>query len=226
MKQPTYIIDFDSTIIRSETLEELARMALKDRPDREVVMAELQAITNQGMAGTLPFDVSLQRRLQLFGAHKSILAPLVAQLSHDITPSVQEHKNWFQNNRDRIYVLSGAFEECVVPVVARLGIPADHVLANKFLYDDTGKIIGFDKTRMVGQAGGKVRQVEALSLPRPIIVIGDGYTDYEIRESGAADEFWAYIENVNRPSVTDKADRVLTSFDRVAKDFELAPNKV
>jgi D-3-phosphoglycerate dehydrogenase len=222
MNKATFIIDFDSTIIRSETLEELARLALKDRPDREAVMAKLQAITDQGMAGTMPFDESLQKRLKLFGAHKSILESVVAKLGRDITPSVLKHKNWFRRNRGRIYVLSGAFEECVVPVAEQLGITPDHVLANAFEFDASGMIVGYDKTRPLGQAGGKVRQVEALNLPRPIIVIGDGFTDYEIRAAGAADEFWAFCENVNRPSVAEKADRVLLSFDEVADATEAA----
>ncbi|HSW79326.1 MAG TPA: HAD-IB family phosphatase [Candidatus Saccharimonadales bacterium] len=226
MNKPTFIIDFDSTIIRGETLEELARMSLKDRPDRDEIMRQIQAITDQGMAGTLPFDESLQKRLNLFGAHRAILAPLIAQLAQDFSSSVLKHKIWFQNNRDRIYVLSGAFEEIVVPVVTQLGIAAGHVLANKFEYDDSGKIIGFDKTCLVGKAGGKVRQVESLKLPRPVIVIGDGFTDFEIRKAGAADEFWAFVENVNRPNVTDQADRVVKSFDEVvaltAKTLQLA----
>jgi D-3-phosphoglycerate dehydrogenase len=215
LNKPTYIIDFDSTIIRGESLEELARMSLKDRPDRDEIMRNIQALTDQGMAGKMPFDASLQKRLNLFGTHRAILAPLIAQLAQDFSPSVLKHKIWFQNNRDRIYVLSGGFEEIVVPVVTRLGIAADHVLANSFEFDDNGRIVGFDKSRPVGQAGGKVRQVEALKLPRPVIVIGDGYTDFEIRKAGAADEFWAYVENINRSNVAEKADRIIKNFDEV-----------
>lgn len=215
MNEPTFIIDFDSTIIRGETLEELARISLRERPDRDDVMRQIQEICDQGMAGTLPFNESLQKRLNLFGAHRDSLALLIAHLQNDITPSVLKNKNWFQNNRDRVYVLSGGFEECTIPIVERLGIAPDHVLANKFEHDSSGKIVGFDTSRLLGKAGGKLRQVEALALPRPVIVIGDGFTDYEIRKAGAADEFWAYVENVNRPSVTKHADRTVKSFNEV-----------
>ena len=40
----------------------------------------------------------------------------------------------FKRNAEMIYVLSGGFEECIVPVVAKLGIAPDHVLANGFRF--------------------------------------------------------------------------------------------
>jgi D-3-phosphoglycerate dehydrogenase len=43
--------------------------------------------------------------------------------------------------------------------------------------------------------------------------IGDGYTDYELRESGLANKFFAFIENVERQKVVEKADEVVASLD-------------
>jgi D-3-phosphoglycerate dehydrogenase len=51
-----------------------------------------------------------------------------------------------------------------------------------------------------------------LNLPHPIIVVGDGYTDYEIRATGEADQFWAFTEHIERPEVVVGADRTLSSF--------------
>jgi D-3-phosphoglycerate dehydrogenase / 2-oxoglutarate reductase len=218
----TFIIDFDSTIIRCESLEELARLALHSRSDCEEALRRLQELTDQGMAGELSFDESLRRRLQLFAADKGHLEELISLLEKEITPSVNKHRDWFARNSDYIYIISGGFEEYIVPVVALLGIAADHVLANAFRLDGNGGIVGHDESRHLSKAGGKVRQVAALNLPRPVIVIGDGYTDYEIRAAGKADEFWAFCENVNRPSVTKHADKILKSFDEVVMGSELA----
>jgi len=218
MPKPTFIIDFDSTLVRSESLDELARLALHGRTDRETVLRQLREITAQGMTGTLTFDVSLARRLKLFTANQSHLSVLTEFLQHDITPSVLRHRDWFRHNRDHIYVISGGFEEYIVPVVATLGIAPDHVLANAFQADEHSNLIGHDDTRLLAHAEGKVRQVAALGLPHPVIVIGDGYTDYEIRAAGEADEFWAFCENVERPSVSRHADRVLASFDDIAAE--------
>ncbi len=217
MTQPSYIIDFDNTIVRCESLEELARLALHDHEDQEAAMRRLSDITNQSMAGMLPFDDSLRQRLRLFTANQSHLDQLINFLKQNFTPSVRRHRDWIMQNAEHIYVLSGGFEEFIVPVVAELGIAADHVLANRFQVDSNGGITGHDEQRPLGQAGGKVLQIAELKLPRPVIVIGDGFTDYEIRAAGEADEFWAFCENVSRPSVTSHADRVLESFDGVVE---------
>jgi D-3-phosphoglycerate dehydrogenase len=46
-------------------------------------------------------------------------------------------------------------------------------------------------------------------------MIGDGFTDYEVRAKGAAAEFWAFTQHVVRPSVVERADRVLVSFEEI-----------
>ncbi len=216
--QPTFIIDFDSTLVQCETLDELADITLHDLPDRDALLRRLRWITEQGMDGMLPFDVSLQRRLRLLRAHRQHLDELTARLQQAVTPSVLRNRDWLLRNRDHIYVVSGGFEECIVPIMEALGLRPDHVLANAFRIDADGAIVGCEETRHLAQARGKVRQVAALDLPRPVVVIGDGYTDYEVRAAGEADMFWAFCENVSRPMVVAQADRVIASFDDVAND--------
>ena len=48
-----------------------------------------------------------------------------------------------------------------------------------------------------------------------VVVVGDGWTDYEIRAAGAADRFYAFVETAARPKVTAAADAVAASFDEV-----------
>jgi D-3-phosphoglycerate dehydrogenase len=211
----TYILDFDSTLVSVESLDELARLGLENQPDREIKLAQLHAITNQGMNGGLAFDESLRRRLELFQANKAHVKELVGILKDAITDSALELEEWFEENADNIYVVSGGFSDYIIPVVEELGIAKSHVFANKFIYDAKGVITGFDDTALLSKPKGKVAQVAALELPGPIIMIGDGFTDYEVRASGLADEFWAFTQHVSRPSVVQRADRVLESFEDV-----------
>jgi D-3-phosphoglycerate dehydrogenase len=44
-------------------------------------------------------------------------------------------------------------------------------------------------------------------------MIGDGYTDYEVKESGQANQFYLFTENVKRSELIDKADHVIHSLD-------------
>lgn len=216
MTAKTFIIDFDSTILTGESLDELAALALRGHPERAQRLAEIEAITLKAMAGELPYYEALHSKMRLFSAAKTHLQELSKELSRQITPSFWRHRDWLRKHADTIWVISGGFEECIVPIVARLGIAADHVMANAFLFNTAGDIVGCDDQRFLAHTGGKVALVEALNLPRPIVAIGDGYTDYEIRAKGQADEFWAFCENARRPTVVEVADRVLDSFDEVA----------
>jgi D-3-phosphoglycerate dehydrogenase len=47
------------------------------------------------------------------------------------------------------------------------------------------------------------------------VAIGDGVTDAEIRDAGAAHEFVAYCENIEREAVVARADRVARTVDEV-----------
>ena len=222
LQQPTYVIDFDSTIINLEALEELAELALAGRPDHNEIMRQLHEINVRGMSGELAFDKSLRQRLALFGAKREHIAQLIALLERNVSTSVERNLGWFKQNADHIYVISGAFEEYIVPIVHRLGIAADHVYANAFHFDADGRITGCDDARLASQAGGKIRQLARLNLPHPIIVIGDGYTDYEMRAGGEADSFWAFCENIERPNVVEVADKFIQSFDDVAAAVPVA----
>lgn len=217
MQHATYIIDFDSTLVTVETLDELARITLASHPDRTAIQEELQAITKKGMAGEISFDESLQRRLRLFAAQRQHVAKLTSELFDHISPSALKNIAWFKQNRRHIYVISGGFEDYIKPVAERLNIDASHIFANRFIYDERENVVGYDTQSLLSRPAGKVLQLKQLSLGRPIVVIGDGYTDFEMIKHGQADEFWAYTETAARPAVITHADRVVRSFDDVAR---------
>jgi D-3-phosphoglycerate dehydrogenase len=208
----TYILDFDSTIITCESLDELARIALADNPSRQEIMSQLEALTAQGMAGTLAFDESLRQRLNLFSATQANITSLIAGLKDCITPSLLANRAWLEYNKEHIYIISGGFEEYIKPIIAMIGLMPEHVYANRFIFDGSLNITGYDYTRYTSHSGGKVAQAHVLELPHPLIAIGDGYTDYELKNSGEVDEFWAFIEHVERPEVVAEADHILQNF--------------
>lgn len=217
MQPATFVLDFDSTLITLESLDELARLALADNPRRETILRELQEITNRGMAGTLAFDVSLRQRLKLFAAHHQQVAALIHILSQRISPSALAQTDWFRKHRERIFVISGGFDDYIIPVVTQLGILPTHVYANAFTYATDGTILGCDSTRLLSKPQGKVLQLQQLQLPRPVVVIGDGYTDFEMVQHGQADAFWAFTEIAARPNVVAVATRTVHDFTEVVR---------
>lgn len=218
---PNLVFDFDSTFTQVEGLDELADIALAGQPDRAARVGQIKALTDRGMAGEIGFQESLRQRLALLGANRRHLAPLVAHLQTKVSASIRRNAEFFRTHADRIYVVSSGFREFIEPVVAEFGITPSHVLANTFTFDAEGNITGCDPANVLSRDGGKIRQLVLLDLDGPVYVLGDGYTDYQIREAGLAHRFYAYTENVSRPSVVAHADEVLPTFDEFLYQLKL-----
>jgi D-3-phosphoglycerate dehydrogenase len=212
MTQKHLIIDFDSTLVEVEALDELAALALACRPDGAAIVAEIARITSLGMEGKIPIDQSLQRRLQLLDAGRVHVDAVVALLKRRISASFRANAAFFDRNRERVYVISNGFKDYIVPVVAELAIDGAHVFANTFVYDADDRIVGYDAQNLLAQAGGKSKQLLALGLVGEVYVLGDGYTDFQMTETGRVTKFIAYTGNVDRPTVTEKADHVVRNF--------------
>lgn len=215
-----FIIDFDSTFVTVEALDELAKRALKDNPDRDSIQKEIEEITRQGMEGEIGFRESLAQRLYLFKASREHIDQLITYLKRNVTASIKRNKEFFKANADTIYIISGGFKEYIVPVVAAYGIPPEHVLANEFQFNSKGVVTGFNDKNLLSKNKGKVKQVKKLSLAGKVYVIGDGYTDLEIKLAGQADTFYAFTENVRREAVVEKADKELPNFDELLYQFK------
>ena len=112
-------------------------------------------------------------------------------------------------------MVGNGFKEFIVPVVADFGIPHHQVHANTFVFDETGNIVGFDKENVLSENGGKSKILQQLQLEGTICVIGDGFTDYEMRASGFAQTFYAFTENIHRSRVVSFADHVAPSLDEI-----------
>ena len=213
--RPTFIIDFDSTFTRVEALDVLGEIALADLPDRDAVMAEVRTLTDRAMAGEIGFGEALRRRLALLQPRREHLGPLVERLKQEVSPSIRRNRDFFERHAGEVYVVTGGFHDYVDAVVADYGVTPDRVLANSLVFDAAGRVTGLDETNPLSRDGGKVPAVRSLNLTSEVVMVGDGWTDYEVRLAGAAARFHAFIENVVRARVVDAADVVSASWDEV-----------
>ncbi|MBL4863113.1 MAG: phosphoglycerate dehydrogenase, partial [Crocinitomicaceae bacterium] len=85
--------------------------------------------------------------------------------------------------------------------------------ANTFTYDGNDKIVGFDTDNVLAAHNGKIQCLKNLNLEGDIHVIGDGYSDYVMKEAGIADKFFAFTENVERHKAVRNADHVTPNLD-------------
>ncbi|GAB3421566.1 HAD-IB family phosphatase [Niabella aquatica] len=208
-----YIIDFDSTFTQVEALDELVRISLKDHPDKEAVFKKIEDYTNMAMEGRISFSESLAERVKLLGANKSHLKKLVSHLKKKVSKSFSRNASFFEKHADDVLIVSGGFKEFITPVVKKFHIRKEHIYANTFVFDNKGTIIGYDDTNPLSQEGGKVKLLKELNLQGNLYGIGDGYSDFQLRESGLIKKFFAYTENISRKSVTSRADHITPSFD-------------
>lgn len=211
--QKNYIFDFDSTLTSVEALDVLAEITLVNNPKKDEIIEEIQEITNLGIDGEISFTESLERRIKLLHAHKSNLDELIKRLGQQVSKSIEANKEFFENFSDDIYVISCGFKEFIDAIVKEYNIPANRVYANTFEYDAEGYIVGFDKENILSHHNGKIQCLKDMNLDGEIQVIGDGYSDYVMREAGVADKFFAFTENVSRDKAVDKADHVTPNLD-------------
>ncbi len=214
MKQKNYyIIDFDSTFTQVEALDELVRISLKNNPNKEAIFKKIENYTNMAMGGKLSFTESLAARVKLLEANKTHLKQLVAHLKKKISKSFSRNQSFFKKNADDILIVSGGFKEFITPVVKKFHIKKENIYANTFEFDKEGNIVGYDHTNPLSQEGGKVKLMNQLNLQGNVYGIGDGYSDFQLKESGHIKKFFAFTENISRKSVTEKADYITPSFD-------------
>lgn len=208
-----FVIDFDSTFTQVEALDLLGDIALKDHPQKEERLKKLADLTNSGMSGDISFRDSLLQRLELLEAREGHLPELIDRLKSKVSTSFVRNKEFFKEFQDNIYIISNGFKEFIVPIVKEFGIKEENVFANSFQYDEKGNVIGFDTENVLSSNNGKVEMLKSLDLQGDVYVIGDGYTDYEIKAAGLANKFYAFTENVERHNVLQKADHVTPSLD-------------
>src|SRR6201992_1987593 len=208
-----FIIDFDSTFTQVEALDELARISLKNHPDREEIYEQIEALTNASMEGKLSFRQSLESRVKLLQANREHLKQLVTHLKKKVSTSFSRNTIFFKNHADEVLIVSGGFKEFITPVVTEYFIKKENIYANTFEFDEEGNIIGYDRSNPLSKEGGKVKLLKELNLPGEIFGIGDGYSDFQLKESGMIKKFFAFTENIERKSVAEKADHITPSFD-------------
>ena len=208
-----FIIDYDSTFIKVESLDELSKIS---NGDDEIINNKISEITNLGMEGKISFSDSLRKRIELIECNKENIVKTVKILEKKVSDSFKNNISFLKNNAENILIVSSGFHELIEPIVIQYGIKKENIFANKFLYDNN-KVIGYDKKNPLSKSQGKVNILKELKLKGEVHVIGDGYTDYEIKKEGLANYFYLFIENIKRESVVKSADYLLKSLDQFIK---------
>ena len=204
-------------MVKVEALDELAKIVFSGNKKRAGIVKRIKSITEQGMSGEINFRESLSKRILLLAPKRHHVKKLVKVIERSISKSFLQNISFIRKKVENIYIISGGFREWILPVVKIFGISADHVIANVLLYDEKGKITGFDRTNIMANELGKVNALRNLKLNGKITMIGDGFSDYQTKLYGEVDEFYLFTGNVLRHDLVDKADHVIEDFGQFIK---------
>jgi phosphoserine phosphatase len=193
----TVIFDCDSTLSAIEGIEELAR-------DHR---AEIEALTEEAMRGTVPLEAVYGRRLDLVRPPRGRVLALGQRYIETLVPDAAETVAALQAEGIAVRVISGGLKPAVLALADALGIDADAVEAVDVFFDDDGSYAGFAADSLLAVSGGKRRVIETWNVARPSLMVGDGATDQEAQP--AVDAFVAFAGVVYRASVVAAADYVI-----------------
>lgn len=217
----TLVLDFDSTFTKVEALDVLAEQLFSSDPARLTDLKSIKDLTDLAMSGEIGFGEALQRRIAILKPSRADIEALAEALKAQVSASIARNRKVFEENPGKIRIISGGFHEFIDPVVADYGIRPEHVLANRLVFGDDGVATGVDLDNPLSKDGGKIVALRSWAdLNGAIVMVGDGWTDYEVYQGGAADRFYAFTENVSREKVVaattaSEATQVVASFDEV-----------
>ena len=100
-------IDFDSTFVRVETIDEIARITLQNDPDRDQKIKRISDITNQAMSGEIDFPAALDLRLQTLVITRESVDRVTSDIESQVSDSFNEHRELIRENASDIWIISG-----------------------------------------------------------------------------------------------------------------------
>ncbi|GFS18427.1 phosphoserine phosphatase [Elysia marginata] len=119
-----------------------------------------------------------------------------------------------------VFLVSGGFRRIIGPIAEALSIPADHVYANRLLFDEDGSFIGFDLNEPTSESGGKPRALQLIKEKygfSHMVMIGDGATDMEA--CPPANAFIGYGGNAVRDAVKKAAAWYVMDFQELIDEL-------
>ncbi|MDD2659110.1 MAG: HAD-IB family phosphatase [Methylococcales bacterium] len=169
--------DCDSTLSRIEGIDELAR--------RAGLGEEMSKLTDLAMNGIVPLEAVYERRLSLIRPDQNSIDWLAGLYIAEIVEGVKEVFAALSAQNKTVHIISGGLRQAILPLAYYLGLPESHVHAVDIYFNQDGSYRNYDLNSPLARTGGKAVIVGKLKGPGSLVMIGDGKTDLEARQSGA-----------------------------------------
>lgn len=192
-----FFFDFDSTLVRVETLDELVADAALRR--------DIEALTSASMNGDASFAHVFPRKLALINPTRRALADLSERCVREwITLGAEDLIRAIHAAGKDAWIVTANFHELVDPVARHLGIPAERVIANAMRFDAAGTFAGCDDSPLMTD-GGKAAAIRPFVRVREeAMMVGDSTSDLACKPEVGL--FVGFGGVVVRPAVRLAAD--------------------
>ena len=201
------ILDVDSTLSAVEGIDWLAAQRGPD------IKAWSVALTERTMEGEVPIDAVYGERMRVVKPTLPEIRQLGKVYIERMATGAAETVAALIADRIEIVMVSGGLREAILPLARELGVKEENVYAVSVFFDEHGEYAGFDEASLLTRQIGKRITVGQMQLKGPILAVGDGMTDCEIKS--VVQGFAAFTGFIRREAVIEQADYVIENFDQL-----------
>jgi phosphoserine phosphatase len=203
------VLDVDSTLSGIEGIDWLASLRGAE------LKAWSAALTERAMEGKLPIEAVYSERMGAIRPALAEIEELGRVYVERMAPRARETLTELRAQGIELAMVSGGLREAILPLARELGVDEQRVHAVSVFFDAEGNYAGFDERSSLTRQDGKRITVRDMGLRGPILAVGDGMTDCEIRQ--VVEGFAAFTGFMRREPVVQRADFVIENFDQLRK---------
>jgi phosphoserine phosphatase len=201
------VLDVDSTLSGVEGIDWLAALRGAE------IKAWSAELTERAMEGKLSIEAVYSERMRAVKPAMTEIEQLGRVYIERVAPHARETLIELRARGIDLIVVSGGLREAILPLARALGVDEQRVHAVSVYFDEDGNYAGFDERSLLTRQDGKRTTVRDMALRGPILAVGDGMTDCEIRP--VVDSFAAFTGFMRRGPVVQRADFVIENFDQL-----------
>lgn len=201
------ILDVDSTLSDVEGIDWLAAQRGAE------IKAWSVGLTEKAMQGDLPIEAVYSERMRIVKPTLLEIQELGKIYIQRIAAHAAETIAELRANDVEVVLVSGGLREAILPLAREVGVGEQNVFAVSVFFDQDGGYAGFDDASLLTRQSGKRTIVGQMDLKGPILAVGDGMTDCEIKQ--VVQGFAAFTGFTRREAVIERADYVIENFDQL-----------
>lgn len=193
--------DCDSTLVKVEGLDEMAKMA--------GCYDKIKDLTKKSMDGDLPYEEILRKKFEMIRPSIPMLLKLGEIYKKSLVEDAKEVVEILHELGKEVYIVTGEIKESVAVLASHLKIPESRIIVNEADFDYSGNF-----TRMrdgpLMRDDGKAEVLKKLDLHRKrSAFVGDGFPDSKAKE--VVNFFIGYGGVAYREKVKAVSDEYLVS---------------